>query len=101
MTPEGKVKESIKKVLDCLSPDLYYHMPVPSGYGKPSLDFVGCYYGRYFAIESKRRKKAPTLRQEGTIEDMRAAGGTVFVIDGPEGLVPLEDWLAEVRRVSI
>lgn len=101
MTPEGKVKKSIKKVLDPRLPALYYHMPVPSGYGKSTLDFVGCYYGRFFSIEAKAQGEAPNERQDGIIEDMIAAGATVFVIDGDDGMMMLEDWLTEIERISI
>jgi len=103
MTPEGIVKESIKEILDLRKPDLYYDMPVPSGYGKPTLDFICCYLGHYFAIEAKRRKKRPTARQEGTRDDMIAAGGVVFVIDGEDGCILLDLWLTEMskKRISI
>ncbi len=101
MTPEGKVKASIKSILDPHKPALYYDMPVPSGYGKSTLDFIGCYYGRYFAIEAKRPRKEPTSRQNGTIEDMSLAGGAVFVVIGDQGLDVLERWLVEIKRVSI
>ena len=50
MTPEGKVKQKVKKLLDEYR--VHYDMPVPCGYGKQMLDFHCCYHGRYFAIES-------------------------------------------------
>jgi len=83
MTPEGKVKARIKKLLDSCK-YMYYHMPVQSGYGKPSLDFIGCHMGRYFAIEAKAPGKEMTPRQEITRDDILAAGGKVFTVDGPE-----------------
>jgi hypothetical protein len=100
-TPEGKVKASIKRILDPLKPALYYDMPVPSGYGKSTLDFIGCYYGYYFAIEAKAGKKIPTERQDGTIDDMQQSGAVVFVVNDVKGLDVLEDWLTEIRRVAI
>lgn len=73
MTPEGKVKEVVKRFLEergcaTLSKPLhdpvgYYHMYVPSGYGEPSLDFTGCYKGRFFAIETKAIGGVPSARQ--------------------------------------
>lgn len=101
MTPEGKVKVIIKYVLDLRKPDLYYDMPVPGGYGKPTLDFIGCYLGRYFAIEAKAPGKPPTPRQEGTRDDMAAAGGTVFVIDGEAGCEALGAWLDGVMNECV
>ncbi len=93
MTPEGKVKNNIKIVLDKYKPFIYYYMPVPGGYGKSTLDYLGCFHGRYFAIEAKRPGKDPTLRQDGIIEDMAAAGARVFRINGEAGLLELSGWL--------
>jgi hypothetical protein len=101
MTPEGKTKASIKNVLDLRKPYLYYDMPVPNGYGKSTLDFICCYYARYFAIEAKRATKKPTSRQDGTREDMIMAGATVFVINDDAGCEKLDAWLTEVERTSI
>lgn len=102
MTPEGKVKKVIKSLLDLKKPEMYYNMPVPSGYGRSMLDFVGCYYGWFFAIEAKAPGEEPTERQNGTIEDMQAAGAAVFVLDGSApGLAALEAWLVAIERVSV
>lgn len=97
MTPEGRVKAKVKKLLDARKPLLYYEMPVPAGYGKPTLDFVCCYFGRFFAIETKKPKGKLTERQAGTCNDMRAAGGVVFEVIGDAGLEDLEAWLIEVE----
>lgn len=88
MTPEGKVKKQITKYLAGL-PRCWYNMPVPGGYGKSTLDYIGAVAGRAFAIEAKAPGEDPTPRQEGTIEDMRAAGIVVFVVDGTDRY-PLE-----------
>lgn len=90
-TPEGKVKDKVKKVL--MQYGAYWHCPVQNGLGAPTLDFVGCYRGRFYAIETKAPGKKPTPRQELTITGMRAAGAAVFVIDGDTRL--LENWLKE------
>lgn len=95
MTPEGKVKDKVKKLLK--DAGAYYHMPVQNGMGAPTLDFIGCHYGNFFAIETKAPGKKPTGRQELTIAEMRKARGTVFVVDGTEETVaPLRAWLAVV-----
>lgn len=80
MTPEGTVKEKVKKVLKAAG--AYYHMPVQNGMGKPSLDFVCCHRGRFIAIETKTKKGDLTLRQKATIDEMQAAGAIVLVIRG-------------------
>lgn len=93
MTPEGRVKQAIKSVLDRLKPDLWYWMPVPFGYGSSVLDFVVCYRGRLAMIEAKAPGKSMTPRQELVAAEVRAAGGVVFEIDGLEGLKELQAWL--------
>lgn len=100
-TPEGRVKNKIKKVLDKYNTRLYVYMPVPSGYGAPSLDFVcsvavGNGAGLTFAIEAKRPGQVPSPRQEGTIAAMGIGGVRVFVIDGDLGCEALETWLHHV-----
>ena len=97
-TPEGKVKDRIKKVLDARKPRLYYDMPVPSGYGKSMLDFVGAFCGHAFAIEAKAGRKKPTERQEGTREDMSKAGIMVFCINEFDGWDALDRWIAAIKE---
>ena len=82
MTPEGKVKERVKKLLKKYG--VYYHMPVMNGMGAPTLDFVCCHNGRYLTIETKAPGQKPTKRQELTMASVTAAGGYVFVVDGSD-----------------
>jgi hypothetical protein len=91
-TPEGRVKEKVSRLLK-EAEGMYYWMPVPSGFGDATLDYVGCYLGRYFAIETKAPGKKPTLRQQQTIAAMGRAGGKVFVIDG--NTEELEQWIRD------
>lgn len=81
---------------------MYYYMPVPTGYGRASLDFIGCYNGLYFAIETKDEGKEPTTRQHATIFEMRSAGAAVFVISGTVDLAyaDLIGWLEHNRPTS-
>jgi len=82
MTPEGKVKGRLKKLLDSYGERIYYLMVVPSGYGKQTVDFLICVDGLFVAVEAKRPDGdgQPTARQEQTLEDVRAAGGSTFVV---------------------
>lgn len=97
-TPEGKIKAKVKNLLSTHSKHgIYWNMPVPTGYGTPMLDFVGCYYGRFFAVETKVPGAKPTPRQSLTIEQMREAGGAVFVVRDDESLEELEMWLDGIR----
>jgi hypothetical protein len=88
-TPEGKIKAKIKKLLDSYGERLYYFMPVPTGYGKRSVDYLCCVDGLFFAIEAKRPGAKPTAYQEITLQQIRFAGGTVFVINGDGGIEAL------------
>lgn len=97
MTPEGRVKKAVIKVLKPYvdRDDLYYFMPVPSGYGESSLDFVGSFKGRFFAIETKAPGKKPSALQVRMIERIMASDGMAFVIDGSEDehMIQLRLWL--------
>jgi hypothetical protein len=98
MTPEGKVKQKIKTVLETYREQgvLYYHMDVPVGYGKSTLDYLGFLLGFGFAIEAKAPGKKPSERQLGIIEDIEKSGARVFVIDGVPSLTIFNDWCQEV-----
>lgn len=89
-TPEGKVKKKVSDFLKSIS-GLYYFMPVPSGYGESTVDYIGCYRGLFFAIETKAPGKHPTNRQKQIISAIERAGGAVFVIDGD--IQELEQWI--------
>lgn len=86
-TPEGKVKDRVKKLLKKYG--AYQFWPVQTGYGAATLDCLGCYNGMFFAIETKAPGKHPTPRQDMTISDINKADGAVFVIG--EGYFPFED----------
>lgn len=96
MTPEGKVKKKVSELLRKVE-GLYYWMPVPSGFGESTLDYVGCYCGLFFAIETKKPGGKPTDRQRITIEQIASAGGKTFVIDGDTE--ELEEWLKSLQAI--
>jgi hypothetical protein len=71
----------VKKALDALGDNCWRFMPVQSGYGTPSLDFMICVKGHFIAIETKKDAATPlTSRQSSTVRDMVKAGGRVFVV---------------------
>lgn len=80
MTPEAKVK---KKVVDQLkSLGAYYFYPVTGGYGSSGVpDIVGCYNGRFFAIECKAGTNKPTALQQKNIDAIRTSGGAAIVVN--------------------
>lgn len=102
-TPEGKVKEKVKKLLK--EHEAYWHMPVQNGMGAPSLDFVGCHrvlitpemvgreVGLFYSVETKAGDKDMTPRQKSTAASMERAGAKVFLVNELTGLQELEEWL--------
>lgn len=104
MTPEGKVKKSVK---DTLQPYLDKKLvdgfwPVPYGYGESHLDYVGCANGLFFCIEVKAPGKRPTPRQVLRIQNVAKAKGRAFVIDGTDKthtVQELKTWLMLVTGV--
>ena len=75
---EKYVKEQVKKLLKKYG--AYYFMPVQTGFGASSLDFIGCHKGRFYGVETKRPGKKMTPRQELVSAQMREAGAAVFLV---------------------
>jgi hypothetical protein len=96
-TPESKVKAKLRKLLGNY-PDVYTYWPVPTGFGKTTLDVLGCYRGRFFEVETKAPGKKPTLRQQVELESIGRAMGKTFVITGTDSPVfdELRQWLDEL-----
>lgn len=99
VTPEHKVKNKVKGILDKHGRDVWHFWPVPGGYGRSTLDCIGIAYGWPFAIETKAPNGKLTKLQEAEIQDIALAGGSVFVIHGTlEELAALEAWLELAKR---
>jgi hypothetical protein len=96
-TPEGKIKDAVKaflkerKVQSLTSPMSdavgFYWMPVPSGMGNPSLDFVICYRGHFIAFETKAFGGKPMPRQRMLMDMVRQGGGISDHADSIESAV--------------
>lgn len=98
-TPEGRVKTAIKKELDKRGfwraggprPSVvngWYYMPVPNGMGVHGIpDFCCVWRGRALCIEAKAPGGKPTENQLKRHMEIRAAGGTVLLIDDVAQLV--------------
>lgn len=84
---ESRIKKYVKDRLDELG--AYHFWPVQMGLGKATLDCLGCYKGRFFAIETKRPGEKPTTRQAITMGEMRGAGAAVFVVDSEQSALSL------------
>lgn len=85
MTPEGKTKKKLTVFFNSLQPVPYVFFPQTGGYGRSGIpDVVGCWEGRFFAIECKAEGKLTntTALQKREMEKVREAGGVAFVYDG-------------------
>ncbi len=52
---------------------------VVRGAAAGTADIIGCYKGRYFAIEAKVGRNRPTSAQKEFLDSVQAAGGIAFV----------------------
>jgi len=91
MTPEGKVKAKVVKLLKARG--VYYFFPATHGYGRSGVpDIICCLRGKFVAVECKAGKNTTTVLQDREIDAIRNAGGDVFVIN-ESNLHELEDYL--------
>ncbi len=95
MTPEGNVKEKVKPLLTKYEPAIYYFMPRGTTYGTSGVpDFIGCFEGRFFGIETKAGSNKPTAMQVHQMSLIEGAGGRSFVVnEDPETLKQVKDWI--------
>lgn len=90
-TPEAKVKHVVTRQLKALG--AYYFYPVTGGYGASGVpDIVGCFKGKFFAIECKAGKNKPTPLQQKNIDTIAAQGGAVWVVN-EENMDGVTAWL--------
>lgn len=85
LTPEGIIKNRLVMFLRSLKPVPYFFFPATHGYGRSGVpDVIGCWQGRFFAVECKAEGKAKqtTALQKLEIEKIKQGGGIAFVYDG-------------------
>lgn len=99
MTPEGKVKSKIVKGLKELRAaghSLYWFTPIGSVFGKSGVpDIVICFDGRFVGVEVKAPGKLENVTplQARAHNEIRDAGGTIFVTDNAEEFIEgLKKW---------
>jgi Holliday junction resolvase len=96
LTPEAKVKAKIKAILKAY--DVYYAMPIGTGYGSSGVpDFLCCVRGRFLAIEAKAGKGKTTALQDKNIKQIIASGGLAIVVN-ETNIEDLEFLLKHVLR---
>jgi len=80
ITPEGKVKDQIKKILN--NRKILFFMPNMSGMGAAGLpDFIICIDGQMIAVEAKRDGTAKlTTKQDSTMKKLRRAGVITLLV---------------------
>mgnify|MGYP007069505928 FL=1 len=89
-TPESKVKAKIKDILK--AHNVYYAMPIGTGYGNSGVpDFLCCVNGHFLGIEAKAGKGTTTALQDKNIQQIKDAGGTATVVN--------EDTLAYLEQL--
>lgn len=95
-TPEGKVKDKIKRILKKYG--VQYFMPSASQFGRHGAhDFICCMRGLYFSIEAKATAKSDVRQSQiDFAAAVRAAQGISFLIH-KDNLDYLED---ELRKFS-
>lgn len=90
LTPEGRVKEAIKKILKAHG--IFYYMPMSNGMGQVGApDFLCCFNGRFWAVEAKApgKRDNTTANQDRVIDAINAAGGVAIVVDDAKQLEEL------------
>ncbi len=94
MTPEGKVKEAVRKFLRARG--VWFYQPVQNGMGQVGIpDFVCCYKGIFIAIETKAPGKMHTVtaNQQRVLDQIRDHKGLALVVDSVDSLAPVFDTL--------
>jgi hypothetical protein len=97
-TPEAKVKAKIKAILK--EHNIYYAMPIGTGYGNSGVpDFLCCVHGYFMAIEAKAGKGTTTALQEKNLTNVRNSGGVALVIN-ETNLADIEAHIEMVKGLS-
>jgi len=91
MTPEAKVKNKVKKILDEYG--VYHFSPQTGGYGRSGIpDIICCAEGKFIGIECKAGKNKPTPLQEKNLNDIKLNHGIALVINETN----IDDVLSEI-----
>jgi hypothetical protein len=95
MTPEGKVKEAVKKVLK--KHGVWYFMPMQNGFGVVGIpDFICCIDGLFFTVETKApgKRDNTTPNQQRVMREILEHGGYAIVADDAK---QVEDYIIFLR----
>ena len=95
MTPEGKVKEAVKKVMR--KHGVWYFMPMQNGFGVVGIpDFICCIDGLFFTVETKApgKRDNTTPNQQRVMREILEHGGYTIVADDAK---QVEDYIIFLR----
>lgn len=96
MTPEKKVKTKVVAILKELG--AYYFYASTGGYGASGVpDIIGCYKGRFFAIECKAGGGKTTALQDKNIAQIIAQGGLAIVVN-EDNMEDVNELLRHIER---
>lgn len=87
LTPEGRVKQAVKKLL--VSKGIWFYMPVQNGMGRVGIpDFICCWGGLFLAVETKAPGKTgnTTANQDRVLAEIKDHGGIAVVVDSAQAL---------------
>lgn len=87
MTPEGKVKDAVRKLLKVRT--IWYYQPMQNGMGQVGIpDFICCWDGMFLGIETKApgKRKDTTANQNRVLAEIVSHGGKTIVVDDVEQL---------------
>lgn len=94
-TPERKVKDKVKKVLDKLG--CYYFFPATGGFGSSGVpDIIICFKGHFVAIECKAWDNKPTALQDMNMKKIKDSGGDAIVIN-EINVADVEQWITGIK----
>ena len=93
MTPEGKIKARVDKLLH--QRKVWFYSPQAGPYGRAGIpDRVAIVRGQFVGIEVKAdRTKKPTQLQRNCMTQIEAAGGKCFLVFDDETLNLLKDYI--------
>jgi Holliday junction resolvase len=96
-TPEGEIKDQVRKVLDEMG--AYYFFPAANGYGRTGIpDVIACVGGHFVGIECKAGSKQPTALQQRELDNIEKAEGTGLIVNA-DNIDSLKDILENRQDV--
>jgi Holliday junction resolvase len=96
VTPEGRVKAAVRKVLD--AEGVYYFMPAANGFGRAGIpDIICCVQGFFLALELKAGNGKTTALQDREITAINVHGGRAVVIN-ENNINEVKEIIAWIRK---